>query len=185
MPAEATCENGKEPNQHRVCSKKKKQNNNILGWINTKRYCEQKQNSWSVYVGSDVLLGIFTTINGGTLCVGTPSSCVFSWQFLFFLHPPRVSQTHRRDCSIPFKLHRLQHHTHLLLLLLLEDHAGENDSNRRRSARQLRQGRHTFVRMLGEFVLKLRRQADREEILDKFQLWHAEAGSYSQSSTTR
>lgn len=191
-PAEATCEDRKEPNQHRVVLSRlkatfsaAKKKTNILGWISTKRYCEQQQNSWSVYIGSGVLFGIFTTINGWTLRVGTPSSCVFSWHVglppvFFFSHPPRVSQAHRRDCSNPFKLHRLQHRTHLLLLP--EDHAGEKDSNRHRSARQLRQGRRTFVRMLGEFVLKPRRRADREETLDRFQLWHAEAGSYSQTT---
>lgn len=193
----ATCENRKEPNQHRVVLSRLKttfsaarKKNKKTSWDElTQSYCEQQQNSWSVYVGSDVLFGVFTAINGETLRVGTPSSCVFSLHVglppVFFFSPTlrgslrpiggtAASRLNCTDCSI----------AHICCCCWETTQVKMTQTDTEVHAK-LRQGRRTFVRMLGEFVLEPRRQADREEILDRFQLWHAEAGSYSQSSTTR
>lgn len=67
-------------------------------------------------------------VDRGMPCVSAMNSCVLLWHIGLphSFHPLRVSQALRRDCSIPFKLHGLQHRTHLPL----QDRAGENESNR-------------------------------------------------------
>lgn len=156
MPAVAACENRKEPNQHRV----------VLSRLETTFSAAKKKTSWDELTQSATaptccLVFFYDNKRRNAPCwhaeqLRRSSPSFLFIHFFFPLHPPRVSQAHRWDCSIPLKLHRLQHRTHLLLLLLPEDHAGENDSNRRRSARRPLQGRRAFVRMFGGNLLSSR-----------------------------